>query len=222
MDEEAEHNLPGLISSIAVQKRNKKRYSIFVDEQFLMGVSEDTLITFDLSMGKNITPALFRKLQREEGRFAIKKYLLKLLARRAHARKELMNKAIRKDYPREIIDSLLDELERKGYINDVDFARSFARDKYKMNRWGPVKIKAHLLKKGVGHTEAERSIQAAFKDEDLEETFIHLISKRKRRYQREENLLKRKKKVISYLAQKGYYASDIYDSIDRLMMLIEK
>src|SRR5699024_11811219 len=113
------------------KNRNKKRYYIFVDEQFLRDLSEDTLLTFDLSMGKNITPALFRKLQREEGRFAIKKYLLKLLARRAHARKELMNKAIRKDYPRETIDSLLDELERKGYINDVDFARSFTRDKYK-------------------------------------------------------------------------------------------
>lgn len=220
--DEVEHNLPGLISSISVQKRNKERYSIFVDEQFLLGVNEDTLIKYNLSKGTQITPLLYRKLQRAEGRFAVKKYLLKLLGRRAHARKELLQKALRKEYPREVIEAVLDTLEEKGYIDDADFARSYAADKYKLNKWGPSKIKAHLFKKGIDRSKAEKSVSKVFKNEDLRETFIHLVSKRKRHFLREEDDLKRKKKVISYLARKGYHSSDIYDNIDKLMTFIEQ
>ena len=221
-NDEIEHNLPALISSISVQKRNKERYSIFVDEQFLLGVNEETLIKFDLSKGTQITPLLFRKLQRAEGRFAVKKYLLKLLGRRAHARKELLQKALRKEYPQDVIEGMLDNLEKKGYIDDADFAETYAADKYKLNRWGPSKIKAHLFKKGIQRTTIEQSIKKVFRNKDLEETFIHLISKRKRHFLREENELKRKKKVISYLARKGYYSSDIYDNIDQLMTFIDQ
>lgn len=222
MSDEPDHNLPGLISSITVQKRNKERYSIFVDNRFLLGIDEQTLIKFNLSKGVEVTPLLFKKMQREEGKFAIKKYLLKLLGQRDHARKELLTKALRKDYSREVILNVLDELEEKGYIDDAGFARKYAADKYHLNSWGPAKIKAKLFKKGIHRTVAERSIQKVFKNEDLEETFIHLVSKRKRHFLKEQHLLKRKKKVISYLASKGYYSSGIYRCIDKLMEIIEQ
>lgn len=224
MSDEAkpEHSLPGLISSITVQKRNKERYSIFVNEQFLLGVNEQTLIKFNLSKGVEVTPLLFKKMQREEGRFAVKKYLLKLLGRRDHARRELLTKALRKDHTREVILNVLDELEEKGYIDDAGFARKYAADQYRLNKWGPAKIKAHLFKKGIRRTVAEQSIREVFKNEDLEETFIHLVGKRKRHFRKEEHLLKRKKKIIRYLAGKGYRSSSIYRSIDKLMKVIEQ
>lgn len=219
---EPEHNLPGLISSVTVQKRNKQRYSIFVNEQFLLGVNEQTLIKFNLSKGVEVTPLLFKKMQREEGRFAVKKYLLKLLGRRDHARRELLTKALRKDYTREVVHNVLDELEEKGYIDDAGFARKYAADQYRLNKWGPAKIKAHLFKKGIRRTVAEQSIREVFKNEDLEETFIHLVGKRKRHFRKEVHLLKRKQKIIRYLAGKGYRSSDIYRSIDKLMKVIEQ
>lgn len=223
MNDEAEHNnLPGLISSIAVQKRNNEQYSIFVNDQFLLGVDEQTLINFNLSKGVEVTSSLFKKMQQEEGRFAIKKYLLKLLGRREHARKELLTKAHRKDYAREVIIDVLDELEENGYLNDSSFARKYAADKYRLNSWGPAKIKAHLFKKGITRTVAEQSIHEVFKNEDLEETFIHLVSKWQRHFLKEQHPLKRKKKIVNYLARKGYRSSSIYSCIDKLMKIIQQ
>jgi|SRR5699024_1967316 len=222
MDSDIGRSLPAPISSISVQKRNKKRYSIFIDDQYLIGVSENTLLSFNLRKGKTITLQIYHKLQKEENRHGIKKYLLKLLARRIHSRKELKDKALRKEYPPEIIGDILDELENKDYINDIEFARSFAQSKYKSKRWGPTKIISHLYRKGITGSTAEKYVEELFRDENLEETFIHLISKRKWRYEKEDNLLKRKKKIVRYLAQKGYRSSDIYGSIDKLMTLIEE
>lgn len=217
MADEPEHNLPGRISSISVQRKNKSRYSIFVDEEFLLGVAEQTLLKFNLAKGDEITPPLLRKLQREEGRFAIKSYFLGLLSRRDHARRELYNKAKKKDYPPEVVNNVLDELQEKDLLNDVAFAEKFASDKSRLNDWGPIKIQAHLYKKGISKAAAQQSISKAFEDVDLQATFLHLVLKRKRRFLREEDKYKRKKKVFDYLARKGFRPSSIYKYLDELM-----
>lgn len=219
---ESEHQLPGVITAIRVQKKNKERCSIFVDEKFLLGVAEQTLLKFNLRKGVEITPSLFRKLQREEGRFAVKSYFLKLLGRRDHARKELYNKAVKKDYPKEVIQHVLDELQEKDLVNDHKFAEKFASDKATLSKWGPAKIKAHLYKKGISKSTAEQCIQKAFENENLKETFLNLVLKRKRRFLREEDEYKRKKKVFDHLARKGYRPSNIYDYLDDLMKAIKQ
>lgn len=222
MDDETEHDLPGVITSVSVQKNNKERYSVFVDDKFLLGVAEQTLLDFNLSKGVQIDHALLRKIQRAEGRFKVKNYMLKLLARRDHARKELFTKAIRKNYPEEVIENVLDELQEKGFIRDDNFAEKFASDKSKLSKWGPAKIKAHLLKKGIPRSIAEQSIDKAFEDENLKETFLHLVLKRKKRFLREEDPYKRKKKIHDHLARKGYQSSNIYEHLDDLIKAIEQ
>jgi len=222
MADESEQQLPGVISSISVQKKNKERYSIFVDEEFLIGVSEQTLLKFNLAKGETITHALLRKIEREEGRFAVKSYMMRRLGSRDHSRKELFTKAIRKEYPKNIIENVLDELEEKGYLNDISFAEKFAQDKSHLNKWGPNKIKAHLYKKGIPGDVAEQSIQKVFEDKNIKEVLLHLVLKKKRRFLREEDPYKRKKKVVDHLARKGYRSSNIFNHIDELMKAIEQ
>src|SRR5699024_3606813 len=107
----------------------------------LMGVDNDVVLKNDLHKGVKMTRALFKELQRAEGRQAVKSYVLKLLSQRDHARRELFQKASRKDYNIDVVNRLLDEFQEKGYIDDPKFARKFARDKYHLNDWGPLKIK---------------------------------------------------------------------------------
>lgn len=220
MAEEFADHLPAKISSISVQKKNKERYSIFVDGEFLIGVSESTLIEMGLAKGVEMTPLLFRKIQRAEGRFAVKSYMLKLLARRSHARQELYTKALKKEYPKEVINSVLDELEQKGYIDEAEFARQFASDKFKFNRWGPSKIRSHLYQKNIDRKFIKQSIEQAFEEVNLRKTFLHLVLKRKRRFLREEDQYKRKKKIVDHLARKGYRSDTIFNHIDELMEAI--
>jgi regulatory protein len=219
---EADYHLPGVITAITPQKKNRERYSVFVDDTFLIGVADSTLLKNNLHKGAEITPSLFRKLQREEGRQKVKSYLLKLLARRDHARRELLNKARRKDFAPEIIDDVLDELEERDFINEVDFAEKFARDKYHLNGWGPAKIKVHLLKKGISKEISEQATAEVFEETDLKKQFIKLVEKRRYKFLREGNALKRKKKILDYLQRKGYYAGDIYKYLEFLMGRLEE
>ncbi len=213
--------LPVAITSITPQKNNPDRYSIFVDGAFLIGVTDSTLLKHQLEIGLEITPALFKQLQRDEGRNAAKNYMLKLISRREHARKELQMKAQQKGFSTEMIESVLNELEEKEFINDERFALKYAQNKNAIKQWGPYKINTYLHKKGVNRTIAEAAVKETFEPVDLKSRLQKLALKKKKRFLREEDLLKRKQKVIRYLVQKGYSSNTIYQNIDELMQLLK-
>ncbi len=217
MSKDNSDKLPAPITSILPQKNNKERYSIFIEEGFLIGISESTLLEYDLRKGVEVTPFLFTKLQKTEGRHAVKSYCIKMLGRRDYSRKELFDKAIKKEYPKDVINSVLDELEEKDYVNDRSFARKFASDKSRLNNWGPAKIKSKLYQKGISKHIAEQSIERAFEELDLKQIFHDLVKKKSRRFLREEDRFKRKKKIFDYLSRKGYRSESIFNHLDELL-----
>ncbi|MFH5883073.1 regulatory protein RecX [Halalkalibaculum sp. DA3122] len=209
--------LPASITSIVTQKNNRERYSLFIEEGFLIGVSESTLLEYKLRKGLEVTPALFRKLQRAEGRHAVKSYCMRMLARRDYSRKELFQKVAKKEHPPGIIHAVLDELEEKGYVNDRTFAEKYASDKSRLNNWGPAKITSKLYQKGISKHVAQESVEKAFEGIDLQQVFLELVNKKSRRFLREEDPWKRKKKIFDYLHRKGYRSDHIFKYLDMLM-----
>ncbi|MEQ9263823.1 MAG: regulatory protein RecX [Balneolaceae bacterium] len=205
--------LPSSISSIQVQKKNTFRYSIFIEDQFLIGVSDSTLVHFSLSKGATLSPSMFNEILEREDKWAIREYMLRLLGRRDHARNELRDKAQRKDYPLNCIEEVLDELAEKKYIDNLGFAKKFVRDKFEFNKWGINKIKSELFSKGI----PEKEISIALKEissNDRINAIKQLILKNKRKFEREADLQKRKKKIFTFLLRKGYQPSEILPQVN--------
>ncbi len=218
-NEEVAQLLPLPVSGISVQKKNKYRYSVFVEDKFLVGVSDSTLTKFNLTKGVLITPLLLDELIRSEDSWRIREYLIGLLSRRDHARSELKTKALRKDYPAQEIETILDELEEKGYINNSAFARKFVHDKFEFNKWGINKIRIELLKKGITESDISKAL-SELDDREVLETIRHLVEKNRKKFLRADPH-KRKKKVFDFLLRKGYDSTIIMKSISSLMELIE-
>ncbi|HET8866280.1 MAG TPA: RecX family transcriptional regulator [Gracilimonas sp.] len=217
--EEARSLLPAVISDIQVQKKNATRFSLFADDQFLIGVSESTLTNLKLKKGVEITPFLFRQIEEAENRWAAREYFFRILSRRDHSRKELKDKAFKKGYSGAFIDELLDEFEQKDYINDEKFAAKYAADKFEFNDWGPYKIRTQLFKKGISKQVTEKVIQNSFGDDSIRESMVTLIQKKKKRYLREPEE-KRRKKVFDFLMRKGYDSGNILKNMDELLAII--
>lgn len=218
--EEVSKLLPAPISKISVQKKNTFRFSVFIEDQFLIGVSDSTLTTFNLSKGVLLTPSLFDEIRVKENKWAIREYLIRLLGRRDHARNELRDKALRKDYPIESINEVLDELTENKYINNLNFAKKFTRDKFEFNKWGANKISSELYKKGI----SKNDISLALMEIDVKDELItikNLILKNKRKFIRTEPL-KRKKKIFDFLLRKGYDSNIIFKQMPILLAIIEE
>ncbi|MDR9419703.1 regulatory protein RecX [Gracilimonas sp.] len=219
--EEARRLLPATISEIQVQKKNATRFSLFADNQFLIGVSESTLTKLNLKKGVEITPSLFEQIVDAENHWAAREYMFRILSRRDHSRKELKDKAYKKGYSGHYIEDILDEFESKEYIDDHKFAMTFAQEKFEFNNWGPYKIRNQLFKKGIAKSVIEKCIEEAFGAEAIKETMFELIQKKKKRYLREPEE-KRRKKIFDFLMRKGYDSNSILKSIDELLDLIKE
>ena len=145
-----------------------------------------------------------------------------MLSRRTHARYELKTKALRKGYPADTVQQLLQKLEENGWVNDEEFAQSFVHDKFKFQRWGPVKIRSKLRSLGISQGIIERVLQGIEENIDDFHVLKQLVVKRKAHFLREQDLQKRKRKVANYLLRKGFSSDTVFNCLEQLLKELEK
>jgi len=71
------------------------------------------------------------------------------LARRAHGRQELRAKLVRKGFLHDAVESALERLSERGYINDEETALRWARELAAKRNRGSAGIAAYLARKGI-------------------------------------------------------------------------
>ena len=207
------------ISKIEIQKKNKSRFSLFVNDTFLVGISDSALVHFNLKKGALLDQKLMDKIFDYEQRWVVKEYLIRLLGRRDHSRNELFQKGVKKGHSKEILDVILNELSEKGYINNRGFAAKFARDKFRFNHWGKQKIKIELKKKGVNEVDINIALQEVDAGEELEK-IEYLVRKSAPKFLRKPPE-KRRKNVFDFLIRKGYDSNVILKHLDHLLKQLE-
>ncbi|MGF1670724.1 MAG: regulatory protein RecX [Balneolaceae bacterium] len=207
--QEPDLSFPVTVSMITPQKKNPNRFSLFSENGFLCGVSSDTLLKFHIHNGSVLTRDIFRRIAAEEELQKIKAYLLNLLSRRNHSTGELKQKALVKGLNMNLTDQVIGELCEKGYADDRHFAEIFAREKLRLNQWGPVKIKSELFKKNVKSVYIEDALNTLLESLDQKQICIDLILKKEKSFMRIKDTFKRKQKIISYLRQKGFTSESI-------------
>lgn len=210
-------SFPVEITTIRPQKKRNNRFSLYQGNSFLVGVSADTLLSFRLKKGDQLTAEQLQKIKDEEETRTVRDYMIRLLGRREHSGKELERKARGKGYPAEIVQHVQQELSEKGYVNDYSFASRFVTDKLKINRWGPLRIKIALQKKGIPAHETDRILREQIDDLELKKICVDLVLTRKTHFLRETDSFRRKHKISAWLQRKGFYYSTIEDAFPEII-----
>jgi regulatory protein len=116
----------------------------------------------------------------------------------------------RKDHD-EIMASLIEE----NYLNEERFAIAFAGGRFRMKKWGRVKIKYELKQKQVSDYCIRKALNQ-IEDEEYNETLQKLASAKFASLKREQWLVRRKK-TADYLLQKGYEMDLINKAISMII-----
>jgi len=99
-------------------------------------------------------------------------------------------------------ENIVVELISQNYLNEERFAESYAEGKFRIKKWGRVKIKQKLKEKQVSDYCIKKGL-SAIEEEEYIETLTQLI--RQKYYNiKDTNLYKKKVKTINYCYQKGY------------------
>jgi len=78
----------------------------------------------------------------------IQEVCLHLLARREHSRQELLNKLALRGLDRDDAQSVIDELAKQGWQDDLRYAESYARFRIRKG-YGPIRVSYELKQNGI-------------------------------------------------------------------------
>jgi len=112
----------------------------------------------------------------------------------------------------QVIDTIVVHLIEHNFLNEERFAKSFVRGKFRIKKWGKVRLVRELKLRDI----SKYSIDTALQEIDLDdyfETLDALVQKRIAQVT-EKNIYKKKKKVADYLLYRGWESHLIYEKIN--------
>ncbi|MEO7445404.1 MAG: regulatory protein RecX [Ferruginibacter sp.] len=118
-------------------------------------------------------------------------------------------------YPNEV-EEIIGRLIEENYLNEERFALAYAGGKFRINQWGKMKIKYSLQQKRV----SAACIATALNSLDDEAYQVQLNKLAETKWvllKKEKNIFSRKKKLFSYLQQKGYESFLIQDWLSKII-----
>jgi regulatory protein len=112
------------------------------------------------------------------------------------------------------IEKIIKILVADKFINDERFTQAFVKDKFNINKWGKIKIAAHLKTKNI----SPDFIRTAMDDIDndlYKKTLTELISDH-RRLVKAKNQYDLKAKLLRYGLSRGFESNLLYDLLNDL------
>ncbi len=132
---------------------------------------------------------------------SVKAIAVRLLARRDYGRAELAQRLLRRGADREQVESVLDELERIGYLSDTRFAHGVVAQK--AGRFARRAIAYELKEKGVRSTAAGEALAVL----DGHDEVADATALWQRRFGTPPHDEREKARQIRFLLARGYSAS---------------
>ena len=129
-----------------------------------------------------------------------------------HCRAEVAEKLQRWSMPYDAIDRILNQLVEGKYIDEERYCRAFVRDKYRLEKWGKVKIGQALQLKKISPLVYSPILNEIDEEEYLEVLRNVLASKRKS--VRAASEFEQNQKLIRYALSRGFELTDIRRCID--------
>lgn len=109
------------------------------------------------------------------------------------------------------IDTIVSKLVEDNYLNETRFAQSYARGKFRIKKWGKIRIRRELKARDLSDYNIKKGLEE-IPDLDYNTTFSALFEKRKKEVY--ENIPSvKKKKIISYMVYRGWELEKIYEAM---------
>ena len=174
------------------KKRPNGLYTIYLDNFNTYDFYEEIILKYELLITKNIEEIKLNKIIDDNKNYESYYEALKTLKRTIKTKEEIIKLLKEKKYNKTSIEFAIKTLEKQGYLNDKNYAKSYVHNAIITSNKGPKKIEQELIKKGVtslDYNEALEEFTNVLEKEKIEK----LISKKiKSNHNKSAKILKQK------------------------------
>ena len=202
---------------LKVVKKGKNDVTIQLDDDKYLILKLEVFLKSGLKKGDEISEDRFSFLIEQNKLFYIKQKAFRLLGRRQHSSSELRRKLWNKDYEQKLIDEVIEDLSKNGYIDDTEFIRVFVAEKSKTKNWSRKRIKSELIKRGLDSKLIDKILSEQYSESDYDNAST--VAKKKVEVLTKRNLEKKelRNKLSTYLFSKGFDYELIKDVVDQIL-----
>lgn len=203
------------VTSINYSKSKEVFEVIFEDETKLLlnyNIFEKYKVSVDMDFSEDeiLEMKYFSDIERAKSR------AINYISGKLKTKYEVRLKLKENGFAEEIIDEVLDILEKEEYLNDKIYCEIFIEDKRKLNGYGKNKIKSLLIQKGISKNIFEDFLDEFEYDEEFDNA-LKMGIKKLNLLSNEEDKFKKKQKIINYLAYRGFGFDVINDVLKEIL-----
>lgn len=199
------------ITALEPQAHNPERVNLYLDGSFSLGMSAELMLKLNLHLDQELSEADLEHLKSEEARQQAVERAINYLSFRPRSQAEVRRYLRKKETPPDIIEAVLERLNRLDYVNDRAFASFWVENREQFNPRGSQALRNELRLKGV-----EREIiDEAVSDENDEELALRAGRKKALSLLKtpEIDYTRFRNRLGGFLARRGFS----YDVVSRVV-----
>jgi len=204
------------ITKITQQRRDPNRRNVFLDGKFAFGCNVNVVAKFRLRVGLRLDQQLLREIELGEVRQECFDAAMYLLSFRLHSRAELYRKLGRREWGETVIEAVLEDLARMGYIDDERFAKTKALSAAQHKQHGRRRAFLELIKSGVKGDVANKAVREVYTEHDSTNMARDLARKQMPRLQGLEPVVARRR-LSGMLQRRGFDYDAIKPVVDEVL-----
>lgn len=196
-----------------IEPINKKKCQVYLDGEPVFPLYNGEVSRYQLRPAMELEEETYQVIRSEIVLKRAKLRAMHLLTDMGRTEAQLRTKLLRDGYSEEIVSEAVAYVKSFGYINDLEYARSFINNR--KERKSRKEIYASLCQKGISREWIEQALEEEYQQGDSQEAICVLL--RKKGYDSEKADYEEKHKVMTYLVRKGFS----YEEIRSAMQLDE-
>ena len=199
-----------VITALEIQKRNKERVNIYLDDEFAFGLN--LMDAAKLRKGQTLTAEEIAILTDEDAINQAVNRAIDFLSYRPRSSEEVRRNLVKKDIPETIVSIAMERLQNLGYLDDLAFARFWIENRDAFKPRGPRALRFELRQKGIGDDILDPLFEEIL---DIPDSAYRVAQKQIRQY-KGKTRQEFKHKLSGKLQRRGFDYGIIKDVIQRL------
>ncbi|HPG92497.1 MAG TPA: RecX family transcriptional regulator [Clostridia bacterium] len=186
------------ITKIEIQKRNKDKVNLFLDDEFRCGLTAESIVRARLKVGDEISENQLNEIfLTSESEIAFNK-ACDYISRSMKTVKQIRDWLTNKGFEQSVVSNVVNKLKEYRYVDDNMYAELYINSN--VSTKGKRRLTVELTQKGINKELAEQTVET-LSDEKLSENANTLAEKYMRNKEpTTQNLVK----LQRYLLSRGY------------------
>jgi regulatory protein len=157
-------------------------------------------------------------LKESQKSYTVKEATIKLMqycAYRDRSHKEVEEKLREMNMIPAAQEQIIIQLMQEDFLNEERFARSFVRGKFRIKKWGKIKIKQELKFREISTPIIKIALTEINQQRYI--ATLYELAEKKLKLLKEPDKFKKKRKLADFLLRKGYESNLVYETTNELL-----